>query len=256
MTLMPRDTGTRTPYDESFYEGQQDGSVRSAQIVVPIVLSLFPCRSVVDFGCGVGGWLKEFERHGISDYLGVDGDYVSRDLLKIPADRFRPTDLRNVDDLGRGFDLACSLEVAEHLPENRAKPFVAALTKAAPVILFSAAVPLQGGTDHLNEQPQSYWAKLFAEHGYIVLDCIRPAIFDDYRVEWWYRQNILMFCQPGKCPPALKAVASPYDLDRIVPEMVALTASGPHSGRAAAKKILQSTSVLIKAIIRKIRARL
>jgi len=162
MSLMPRDTGTQIPYDESFYQGQQDGSVSSAQIVVPIVLSLFPCRSVVDFGCCVGGWLKEFERNGVADYLGVDGDYVARHLLKIPADRFRPIDLRNVSDLGRGFDLACSLEVAEHLPEDRAKSFVAALVKAAPVVLFSAAISLQGGTEHVNEQWQSYRAKLFA----------------------------------------------------------------------------------------------
>ena len=74
--------------------------------------------------------------------LGVDGDYVARHLLKIPADRFRPIDLRNVRDLDRGFDLACSLEVAEYLPEGRAKS-VAALVKAAPVVLFSAAIPLQ-----------------------------------------------------------------------------------------------------------------
>ena len=160
MSLMPRDTGTQIPYDEFFYQGQQDGSVSSAQIVL-IVLSLFPSHSVVDFGCGVGGWLKEFERNGVADYLGVDGEYVARHLLKIPADRFRPIDLRNVSDLGRGFDLACSLEVAEHLPEDRAKSFLsAALVKAAPVVLFSAAIPLQGGTEHVNEQWQSYWGEI------------------------------------------------------------------------------------------------
>ena len=151
MTLLSHGADTSAVYDETFYERQQDGSIRSAEIVVPIVLSLFPCHSVVDFGCGVGGWLREFERRGVNDYLGVDGDYVSRQMLKIPADRFMPLDLRNVGDLGRRFDLACSLEVAEHLPEERAKPFVAALVKAAPVILFSAAVPRQGGTGHLNE---------------------------------------------------------------------------------------------------------
>lgn len=254
MTLS-NDVGQRISYDESFYEGQKEGSVSSAQVVVPIVLSLFPSRSVIDFGCGVGGWLKEFERQGVSDYLGLDGEYVPADLLQIPADRFQPSDLRNLSDLGRRFDLACSLEVAEHLPGDCAKSFVLALVKAAPVILFSAAIPLQGGTDHVNEQRQSYWAKLFAESGYIALDCIRPAIFDDRRVEWWYRQNILMFCVPEKRPPGFAAAANPYDLDRIDPAMVALIASGPHGGRAAAEKILQSSSVLTKAVIRKIRER-
>jgi len=252
----------QTPYSESFFEDQQDGSARSAQVVVPIVLSLFPCRSVVDFGCGVGGWLKEFERYGVSDYLGVDGDYVPRHMLKIPADRFRPADFRNMDGLDRRFDLASSLEVAEHLPEDRAKPFVAALVEAAPVVLFSAAIPLQGGTDHLNEQRQSYWAKLFAEHGYIALDCIRPMIYGDLRIQYWYRQNILIFCHPDKRPPACTAVASSYELDRIDPgtadrlaRMVDRLASGPHSGREAAEMLLRSFAVLTKAIVRKSRAR-
>ena len=257
MPLTPTDANARTPYDEAFYQCYQDGSTNSAQVVVPIVLSLFPCHSVVDVGCGVGGWLKEFERCGVNDYLGVDGDYVSRRLLKIPAERFRPLDLRNVSDLGRRFDLACSMEVAEHLPQDRARIFVAALIKAAPVVLFSAAIPFQGGRDHLNEQWQSYWASLFAEHGYVAVDCIRPAVFGDSRVEWWYRQNILIFCQPDKCPPGYVPVSSSFDLDRVdagmIVNMVELNAKGPHSGREALASLLRSCSVLTKAALRKIR---
>ena len=255
MTSMPSDTGARAPYDESFYKGQQDRSAMSAQVVVPIVLSLFPCHSVVDFGCGVGGWLKEFERHGVSDYLGVDGDYVPRDFLKIPANRFRPLDLQNLTALDRRFDLACSLEVAEHLPEDSAKSFVAALVGAAPVILFSAAIPNQGGTHHVNERWQSYWAALFAEHGYIALDCVRPAVFGDQRVELWYRQNILMFCVPGARPSGCMAVTSPYYLNRVDPELFTHLANGPRSGREAVRMLPRIPSVLTKAIIRKIRAR-
>lgn len=253
--MIPSYSLARPRYDEAFFESQQDGSVRSAQVVVPIVLSLFPCRSVVDVGCGVGGWLEVFESHGVTDYLGIDGNYILPDMLKIPASHFRPADLQSIGDLGRGFDLACSLEVAEHLPGSSAKSFVAALVKAAPVVLFSAAVPLQGGTNHINEQQQSYWAKLFAEHGYIALDCIRPAIFGDSRVEWWYRQNTLVYCLPGKCPQNFTAVERPYDLDRVDPGMIDLMAAGPQSGRAAAKMLIQSSSVLAMAVLRKIQVR-
>jgi hypothetical protein len=59
MTLLPHEADTPTIYDKTFYQSQQDGSVQSAEIVVPIILSLFPCHSVVDFGCGVGGWLRK-----------------------------------------------------------------------------------------------------------------------------------------------------------------------------------------------------
>ncbi|HXW71244.1 MAG TPA: methyltransferase domain-containing protein [Methylocella sp.] len=249
MTLAPGDAAASALYDESFYQNQQDGSATSAQVVVPLFLSHFPCRSVVDFGCGVGSWLKEFEHNGISDYLGVDGDYVPRHLLRIPADRFLPQDLGGLSDLGREFDAACSLEVAEHLPQECAASFVAALVKAAPVILFSAAIPFQGGTGHLNEQWQSYWARLFAEHGYLPLDLLRPVIFGDRRVEWWYRQNILVFCPPSKCPLRSAAVSGAYDLDRVDPQMVANLVSTLHAQVAATKKLLDRTSALTEAVM-------
>jgi SAM-dependent methyltransferase len=240
-------------YSLSFYLGQQAESVSSAQVVVPLVLSLFPCRSVVDIGCGVGGWLREFERCGIGDYLGTDGDYMPRHLLQISSDRYRPLDLEIATDLGCHFDLACCLEVAEHLPEIRADLFVALLVKAAPVILFSAAIPHQGGTHHLNEQWQSYWARRFAGHGYIALDCIRPKIYDDSRVEWWYRQNMIIYCQPQLCPPNCTAARIPYDLDRVHPgmidEMIDRIETGPHSGREAWQKLLRSLSALTKAVL-------
>ena len=246
---LPSSDKAKVPYKEYFYIGQQDGSLRSAEIVIPHVLSLFPSSSVVDFGCGTASWLKTFERHGVSDYLGIDGDYVSRQMLRIPVERFKAVDLQNVTELGRRFDLACSLEVAEHLPENRSKQFVAALVKAAPVVLFSAAVPLQGGTEHVNEQLPSYWAKLFAEYGYVALDCIRPLIHADRRIEWWYRQNILIFCAPNKIPAGCRIASSPYELDRILPDMVQHIAAGPHSRQDAFSKIIHSSWVIAKSIL-------
>jgi len=231
-------------YSEKFFKGQQAGSGNSAEVVVPLTLSLFPSHSVVDVGCGVGRWLKEFERCGITDYLGVDGDYIPRHLLKIPAEKFMPCDLTTLTELGRRFDLACSLEVAEHLSEECAEQFVSVLVKAAPVVLFSAAIPGQGGVNHLNEQWQSYWANLFAHRGYVCVDCIRPKIFYKHRVEWWYRQNILVFCQPDRCPPQYAPVTEKYDLDRVHPQLI------PKSGRAAIKAAVGNLKLVGKAIVR------
>lgn len=187
-------------YNRKFYKVHQDRSEQSADIVVPVLLSVFPARSVVDVGCGVGAWLRAFERHGLTEYLGYDGDYVPADMLQIPRERFRAADLRQISELGRRFDIACSLEVAEHLPKDSAERFVALLVKAAPVVLFSAAVPNQGGHGHVNERWQSYWCELFSHHGYAAIDCIRPAIFDDPQVAWWYRQNILVYCDSEHWP--------------------------------------------------------
>jgi hypothetical protein len=49
------------------------------------------------------------------------------------------------------FDLAISLEVAEHLPEGSAGALVSTLIEAAPVVVFSAAIKGQSGTNHINE---------------------------------------------------------------------------------------------------------
>ena len=71
------------------------------------------------------------------------------------------------------------LEVAEHIPPECADIFVESLTWGlAPVIMFSAAVPGQGGTLHLNEQWPAYWASKFAQHGYVLIDCLRPQLWD------------------------------------------------------------------------------
>jgi SAM-dependent methyltransferase len=240
-----------SPYSSEFYSIQQSGSVASADIVVPHVLSLFPVSSVVDVGCGVGGWLEIFDRHGIKDYLGVDGNYVPRNMLRIPKDRYLAADLRALPKLNRSFDLACSLEVAEHLPAECSQQFVAVLVSAAPVVLFSAAVPRQGGTSHLNEQWPSYWASLFARHGYVAVDCVRPAIYENERIEWWYRQNLLVFCRPDKCPENHKPVTTGYELNRVDPGMIENLYT-PASGTEALKTIRRVLPILAKALVRKV----
>lgn len=242
-------------YSKDFYTDQQDGSVKSAETIVPIVLSAFRVGSVVDVGCGVGGWLREFSRHGVADHLGLDGDYVPRDAMKIAAERFVPTDLREFNGLDRRFDLAVSLEVAEHLPEACADRFVAALVGLAPVVLFSAAIPGQGGTDHINEQWQDYWYGKFQAHGYVCLDFIRPAVFSEAGVEWWYRQNLLVFCEPSMRPPHIPAVSSPYEIVRIHPALLEARARrGTPTGREALNAILQNVGHVGQAVRRKVGA--
>ena len=84
------------------------------------------------------------------------------------------------------------LEVAEHLPAKSAPDLIQSLVRLAPVILFSAAVPLQGGLHHVNEQWPTYWRELFQEHHFQMLDLIRKEIWKDPRVKSWYRQNIFL----------------------------------------------------------------
>jgi len=184
-----------TPYNRDFYREIEEGSVRSAREIVPLVMQLLRPMSVIDVGCGNGAWLSVFAEHGITDLLGVDGDYVDREALLIPHERFMPHDLALPLTVDRVFDLAVSLEVAEHIAESAAQIFVDSITRHAPIVLFSAAIPFQGGEHHVNEQWPDYWIERFKSRGYLPLDCIRKRFWANDRVEWWYSQNTLLFAQ-------------------------------------------------------------
>lgn len=184
-------------YGRTFFESHRGASLESAKQIVPLLVEWIKPESVVDVGCGVGTWLSVFNGLGIKDTLGIDGDYVDRRMLLIPEASFMPLDLRQSVRLSRRFDLALTVEVAEHLPPECAQSFVQSLTSLADVVVFSAAVPGQGQDSglHLNEQWPDYWAALFQEKGYVPIDCIRRRIWKNEQVCWWYAQNMLVYCK-------------------------------------------------------------
>ncbi len=180
-------------YTEQFFNSLNDGSLQSAREVVPFVMKLLQPKRVVDVGCGLGAWLSVFQENGIQDFLGMDGEYINTSQLCIPLSNFLSHDLRTEIKLEKEFDLAMSLEVAEHLPNENAEDFVELLTSLAPVVLFSAAVPYQPGDDHVNTQWLEYWMELFKHKGYIPVDCLRMRFWQNQKVKWWYAQNALLF---------------------------------------------------------------
>ena len=182
-----------TVYTDDFFRLQREQAGRAADVVVPLVIELTRPQSVVDVGCGTGTWLAAFAERGVPDVYGIDGDYVDRGALEIPRERFLAHDLGTPLELARRFDLVVSLEVAEHLPPERAAPFVESLTRLGPIVLFSAAIPGQGGTNHVNEQWPAYWAELFRAHGYLHVDCLRLRLWNDDAVAPWYAQNTLLY---------------------------------------------------------------
>lgn len=183
-------------YDNAFYDFHSKGSLDSAREVVPLVLQLLHPASVVDVGCGVGTWLAVYLENGLNDITGIDGNYVDRSRLQIDPSYFQPRDLSKPFKLDRQFDLVQSLEVAEHIDEQHADVFLTNLTSLGDIILFSAAIPFQAGTHHVNERFIDYWIERFTKFGFTLVDCIRPAIWKNKRIEVWYRQNIVIFARP------------------------------------------------------------
>lgn len=211
-------------YGDGFYEYINSGSTSSAEVVCPLVMCWLSPASVLDVGCGAGAWCRTWLQSGVTDVVGIDGDYVDLSKLLIPKEKFIGRDLSQSFDLGRRFDLVVSLEVAEHVPEVSAETFVSNLIRHGDHILFSAAVPGQGGEFHVNEQPLSYWRDLFARHGYECFDPVRPEVAGDDRVEPWYRYNMLFYVRSDKVAllPAV-IIRSRVEANMVIPEFASVS---------------------------------
>jgi SAM-dependent methyltransferase len=206
----------RTPYDDNFFSAIEEVVLDSARVVVPILLELISPTSVLDVGCGRGAWLRAFEERGVKVLRGLDGTYVDSARLLVDPQCFTPMDLSSQSCTIAGrYDVALCLEVAEHLPAKFGDRLIEALTEAAPVVVFSAAVPGQGGIHHVNEQWPNHWTQRFAKRGFRMLDPLRPRVRNDARVAWFYRQNMLLYASDDAISgnPGLQR-----ELDRVPPE--------------------------------------
>lgn len=201
-------------YSHDFYNYIDAGSRRSARAVARLLLPEIKIKSLLDVGAGHGAWAAEWLAAGVKDVLAVDGDYVDRAQLAVPVKDFLAHDLATALDLKRRFDLVQTLEVAEHLPAAKADLFVDNLVAHGDVILFSAAVPHQGGEHHVNEQPPEYWRIRFAMRGYAVFDFVRPGLADAGGVMPWYRFNTYLYANEAgteRLSKAIRATRIPDD---------------------------------------------
>lgn len=189
-------------YDSDYYASIVEGpAVSSAEAIShSILLDLRP-NTIVDVGCGTGALLEVLRRRGCQ-VLGLEYSEAalrycrSRDLDVRKFDLERDT---LADD--RTFDVAISMEVAEHLPEKISGRYVALLARLSSVIVFTAAPPGQGGRDHVNEQPPSYWISKFQALGFAYDEELSRLWRESWRekavVAWWYFQNLMIFRRMG-----------------------------------------------------------
>lgn len=169
-------------------------SFKSARIILPMLFDMVQnINSVLDIGCGCGGWLKVASELGVQDIFGIDGKWTPIKDISINEKYFKHIDLENSFKLKRTFDLGICLEVAEHISRDSACRFVNDVCKTSDVILFSAAIPGQGGTHHVNEQYPLYWSSHFKKNGYATYDPFRNRIFSNRNLPYWFRQNLLLF---------------------------------------------------------------
>jgi len=209
-----------TVYSDSFFREIASNSKIGAQRILPLLWTQLRPRSVVELGCGTGEWLLEAQRLGADRVFGLDGAWVPADRLVIPAKDFNAVDLER-DELAtpsERYDLAICLEVLEHVAEEHCDRLIAWLCRQAPAVLFSAAIPWQPGTSHINSAWQSAWARKFAAQDFLVYDFIRTALWSDKEIPYYYRQNIFIAAEPNHEALREMRPVDPSALDVVHPE--------------------------------------
>ncbi len=223
---------------------EEEKNRNSALAIFNILSNYVRPKSVLDVGCGLGTWLAVAKSLGITELQGLEGSWLDRSKLAIDQSLVAQIDLENGFKLNRRFDLTICLEVAEHLSPSASDLLVTSLTQHSDIILFSAAIPYQGGHHHVNEQFPEYWSLLFRKHGFHPIDALRPRIWDNKEVLWWLRQNILLFANDSAFHSYENLVA-----ERLVPRPLSVVHPDVYLSRLnAAQASINEYNKLIKLL--------
>ena len=185
-------------YSPKYYQTMVEPYARKSvpQMAQSIVDTFHP-KSVVDVGCGSGALLVALRKLGIHHLLGLDCAEAGLDMAQARGLDTRKFDI-TTDKLlySAYYDVAVSMETAEHLPASAADRYVELLCSLAPVVIFTAAPPGQGGIGHLNEQPPEYWIGYFKARGFQPLEELVSAWRPAWRaagVADFYTNNLMIF---------------------------------------------------------------
>lgn len=198
-------------YSDAFFNSINETALQAADEILPVVMKLTKAKTILDIGCGQGAWGVSIDPE---NYFGIDGDYVKK--LLVDRTQFKAIDLSKPFDIGKKFDLVICMEVAEHLPEESADAFIDSICKHADTVLFSAAIPGQGGNNHLNEQWQSYWAEKFKQKN-LHRHEIRDLFWTNKKIPYYYKQNMMLFTRNAETHYVFK-VSTGEPLDMIHPD--------------------------------------
>ena len=208
-------------YSQGFYDDILSGSLASARRVLSAIAQQAPFSSVFDYGCGQGAWLKAAQENGATTTAGIEGNWLKGVDTLVDKSLVEFGDLEQVTPTATGpFDLIVCMEVLEHLSDQAGRRAVQWMAANGKQVLLSAAIPGQGGNNHINKRWQSYWVARFAEHGRAVPLMPRHIFWHDDDVEVWYRQNMLLFSagkgQDSPPEPAQLDVVHPVLFDEKV----------------------------------------
>ena len=159
----------------------------------------FPAaQRYIDVGAGTGTFAASAQRLG-RQVVACERSLVGRMYARRQGVRALDFDLTRDQPVrsASGFDLAFCFEVAEHLDAGLGQRLVEFLAGTAPVVIFSAAHPGQGGLGHVNEQPREYWIERFENEGMAYLQDVSRRVSARFVEEGgqaaWLRDNVMVF---------------------------------------------------------------
>jgi SAM-dependent methyltransferase len=185
-------------YDADYYRKDTDLlTAAGAKVIADSTLADLKPSTVVDVGCGTGALLEVFRNRGCQ----VFGLEYAESALEVCRERMLDVQKFDLEKESlahdRRFDVAVSMEVAEHLAEASADHYVALLTSLSNSIVFTAATPGQQGIEHVNEQPPSYWISKFRGRGFDHDETIsnrwKSAWEASGSMAFYYHQNLMVF---------------------------------------------------------------
>jgi hypothetical protein len=178
-------------------------AVADAPAVIGAMFEVFPyAKRFADVGAGSGAFAAEVIRRGRSA-AACEHARSGRLYARMQHVSSRSFDLRKDPParLDGPFDLAYSFEVAEHCPPQLGDRLVEFLALTAPLVVFTAARPGQGGLGHVNEQEPPYWIERFATNG---MGC-RADLVEQLRAAMgrgphgdpspWFSENLTVFAR-------------------------------------------------------------
>jgi cyclopropane fatty-acyl-phospholipid synthase-like methyltransferase len=190
--LAPHDT----VYDQDYYDTVVEvDAARSADVMAASIVERFKPKTAIDVGCGTGALLAAFRKLDCEvcglEYSEAGLAYCRNRGLPVRKFNIEKDDLKN-----ESYDLATSFEVAEHLPPWVASRYVSLLCTLSPVVVMSAATPGQIGTDHVNEQPRSYWINKFENNHYSFEETSTQQMAQHWKISNvanFYYDNVMVF---------------------------------------------------------------
>ena len=152
-------------------------------------------ESVLDLGCGLGGYLKIFSDSGAKRTVGVDGFPAGAAFLN--EGPYLQRDLSKPLDLNETFDLVLCTEVIERITPSCEDAVVDNILRhARERVVFSGADAGQPGVGHINCKPIGYWLEKFSARGW------EPNLLDTYSMRAlasfsWFQRNTVVLVRKG-----------------------------------------------------------